>query len=226
MFTVPDTQDSASAPSRPLWQRLLATDNADGVIRLLMSFLSAAVLAAVVMAILSVLEAALPNPVITYTMADGHTGSYTRSPIDDEHVTAALALAGMLWCAALAWIWRGFRRGWTWLVVLFQVFGAWLVAVPFCVFLDKMLVHEELPIATVILLAIATNFYFVAKGYARWKAPRPVIAPSGEVRVFCPRCRYSMVGLRESRCPECGTQYTLDDLIRQQDYSLPRGAAQ
>ena len=29
----------------------------------------------------------------------------------------------------------------------------------------------------------------------------------------CPSCNYRMVGLTESRCPECGTVYTLDELI-------------
>lgn len=29
----------------------------------------------------------------------------------------------------------------------------------------------------------------------------------------CPKCRYDMRGLREARCPECGTVYTLDGLL-------------
>ena len=37
----------------------------------------------------------------------------------------------------------------------------------------------------------------------------------GEV-LFCPRCGYNMTGLYESRCPECGTRLTLDQLYAAQ----------
>ena len=29
----------------------------------------------------------------------------------------------------------------------------------------------------------------------------------------CPRCGHNMTGLTQARCPECGSQYTLDALI-------------
>lgn len=29
-------------------------------------------------------------------------------------------------------------------------------------------------------------------------------------RVICPKCRYNLAGLTTARCPECGTEYTLD----------------
>ena len=31
--------------------------------------------------------------------------------------------------------------------------------------------------------------------------------------VVCLKCRYNMSGLREARCPECGEQYTLNELV-------------
>lgn len=31
--------------------------------------------------------------------------------------------------------------------------------------------------------------------------------------VACPDCGYNMTGLHHARCPECGTQYTLDELF-------------
>src|SRR4051794_5727084 len=34
--------------------------------------------------------------------------------------------------------------------------------------------------------------------------------------IVCPRCGYNLTGLTEARCPECGTQYTLDELIAAQ----------
>ncbi|MHC4443677.1 MAG: hypothetical protein ACYTF1_02775 [Planctomycetota bacterium] len=35
---------------------------------------------------------------------------------------------------------------------------------------------------------------------------------AGDV-LFCLKCSYNMTGLYESRCPECGTKYTLDQLL-------------
>jgi predicted Zn-ribbon and HTH transcriptional regulator len=29
----------------------------------------------------------------------------------------------------------------------------------------------------------------------------------------CPNCGYNLTGLREARCPECGSQFTLDELF-------------
>lgn len=29
----------------------------------------------------------------------------------------------------------------------------------------------------------------------------------------CPKCGYNMTGLHQARCPECGTQFTLDELV-------------
>lgn len=31
--------------------------------------------------------------------------------------------------------------------------------------------------------------------------------------IACPQCGYNMTGLHHARCPECGTQYTLDELF-------------
>jgi hypothetical protein len=31
--------------------------------------------------------------------------------------------------------------------------------------------------------------------------------------VACPTCGYNLTGLREARCPECGSQFTLDQLL-------------
>lgn len=39
---------------------------------------------------------------------------------------------------------------------------------------------------------------------------------AGRETVCCPLCGYNMTGLREARCPECGVQFTLDQLMAAQ----------
>ena len=34
--------------------------------------------------------------------------------------------------------------------------------------------------------------------------------------IVCPKCGYSLTGLAEARCPECGSQYTLGELLAAQ----------
>lgn len=40
-------------------------------------------------------------------------------------------------------------------------------------------------------------------------------------RLPCPRCGYDLRGLREARCPECGTEYTLDELLVRRETGEP-----
>ncbi len=35
----------------------------------------------------------------------------------------------------------------------------------------------------------------------------------GGPRIICPKCNYDMRGLDQPRCPECGSRYTLDELL-------------
>ena len=38
----------------------------------------------------------------------------------------------------------------------------------------------------------------------------------GRDGVVCPTCGYNLTGLKEARCPECGSQFTLDQLLEAQ----------
>ena len=35
----------------------------------------------------------------------------------------------------------------------------------------------------------------------------------GDRLLPCPKCGYNLTGLRETRCPECGATYTVDELV-------------
>jgi hypothetical protein len=39
---------------------------------------------------------------------------------------------------------------------------------------------------------------------------------SGSDALVCPTCGYNLTGLTEPRCPECGSRFTLDELLRAQ----------
>jgi hypothetical protein len=46
--------------------------------------------------------------------------------------------------------------------------------------------------------------------------------PTSTPTILCPNCRYNMTGLREAKCPECGSTFTLDQLHRawQPDHTI------
>jgi hypothetical protein len=38
----------------------------------------------------------------------------------------------------------------------------------------------------------------------------------GRDAVVCPNCGYNLTGLSGTRCPECGKQYTINELLAEQ----------
>ena len=67
--------------------------------------------------------------------------------------------------------------------------------------------------ATAPLLWIVATI-FVWRETAAERAAR--IDSTGRDAVVCPTCGYNLTGLKEPRCPECGTQFTLDQLLASQ----------
>lgn len=51
---------------------------------------------------------------------------------------------------------------------------------------------------------------------------RALYDEAGVLDLCCPECQYSMVGLKQARCPECGREYTLDELVSRQDFEVLR----
>ena len=61
---------------------------------------------------------------------------------------------------------------------------------------------------------------------ARERAARLRAVSAGTIA--CPQCGYNLTGLHEARCPECGTQYTLNELfawLQESSSDLESGAA-
>jgi hypothetical protein len=56
---------------------------------------------------------------------------------------------------------------------------------------------------------------FVWRETAGERAARAAQSPD-RAAVACPTCGYNLTGLREARCPECGSQFTVDQLLAAQ----------
>ena len=64
-------------------------------------------------------------------------------------------------------------------------------------------------VLAILLWLIATVFTWRETAAERAKR----VAGSSRSAVSCPTCGYNLTGLTESRCPECGSTFTLDELI-------------
>ncbi|MFQ5411284.1 MAG: hypothetical protein ACE5EC_03275 [Phycisphaerae bacterium] len=114
-----------------------------------------------------------------------------------------------LWRSSIEW--KAFKRRMTVLLVL------GLLLVPFSVFLPNGPWYWEMTQDTLPLLMLATWFIGTALAW-RTKSPSfhgftPNAPEQLEEIIRCPQCRYSLIGLREARCPECGWNSTLDDIV-------------
>jgi hypothetical protein len=67
-------------------------------------------------------------------------------------------------------------------------------------------------VVAMLLWVIAT--VFIWRETAVERAQR--VARSSGSAIACPNCGYNLTGLSESRCPECGSKFTLDELIAAQ----------
>lgn len=78
---------------------------------------------------------------------------------------------------------------------------------------------DELVMGAVGLLGGAGILMIWLPALNRLMVGRRVVDDVNTVNVFCPACGYSLVGLRDLRCPECGASFTIDELIRSQNYT-------
>ena len=148
-----------------------------------------------------------------------------RSIGDDVLIGGACSIAGI--GAVFAWV-RAYaaatqRRGPAEhgsLVGLMGVsIGIGVITVVGAILTDRALrFQEEFLIAAVICLGVAAFVAVWLPPIARLEL-HSVRGRDGEVRVYCPKCGYSLVGLTELRCPECGERFTLDQIIAAQSYN-------
>lgn len=146
--------------------------------------------------------------------------------VRDEHVATGLAVAGAGWCGTLAWLWSSYRRWRRVLRTVFVVLGIWFITIPVCVLIAETVRGGTFLIAGCVFLSIAASIAVIAVNAYHATAGRSLEDHQGTIIVTCPECGYSMVGLESCQCPECGSAYTIDKLIRDQNYAaLGRVAA-
>ncbi len=153
-----------------------------------------------------------------------------RARIMDLEFAIAFAVMGGVWLAVLAFIWRGMGQGG--FPTQPMLITAGLAGVTICAgFAIEALPlrEEEILIAALVLLAGSLGLLIWLPRIRRLRGGRPVLDAEDRVNVNCPDCGYSLIGLRDLRCPECGAAFMIDELIRRQNYEAnakgPNGRA-
>lgn len=138
--------------------------------------------------------------------------------------TAALVLvvAGLAWLLLLSWLWLGHAVLGPLLRGAFALGAIWFVAILLAVIAESRMRHEEVWIAACMFGGLTATTLLIASLLYRRMRGRSIVGRSGCVNVSCPQCGYSLVGKTDCTCPECGMQYTLDQLIALQDYDALR----
>jgi hypothetical protein len=131
------------------------------------------------------------------------------------------AFVGIYWML----LWRGVVR-WTRRRIGWTIAAAGLAAAAGCAFAVLcMSLNRLLPLQVITLAGGGlVPIVWVLATVVIWRETKGErferLAKRGAA-VSCPVCGYSMVGLREARCPECGAGFTLEQLLAAQ----PRGEA-
>lgn len=151
----------------------------------------------------------------------------TFGGISNVEATLAVGSAIILWLVALDRVWRPVHAGWRHIYVRYVkptiltcALGAATAAT---VTTAQAAVHrnESSLIAAIYLVATAVAVLIWLPALEGCWGGRAVLNRDKRVNVNCPNCHYDMTGLRETRCPECGAEFTIDELILAQNYVQP-----
>lgn len=143
----------------------------------------------------------------------------TGGRAEDHHIAMAIASAAVLWGVALIFVWWGYRRCRHVIRSVVGIVTVWAVVLPSTLAVASAFRQTEFFIASMILPAVAMTLAFIALGVSRTVIGRRVVDRRGRIVVCCPACKYSLVGLRSTTCPECGERFTVDQIILAQGYA-------
>ena len=127
-------------------------------------------------------------------------------------------LSGVSTWAFLAIYWYGLWRGsvnwdsrrtsWTWLYAGACIVAGLMVGVTVAAIERDVGEFVGCVTAPILWLILVTLLW---RETPRERAAR--LKGTQKSAVVCPNCGYNLTGLQNTRCPECGTQYTLDELL-------------
>ncbi len=157
------------------------------------------------------------------------SGGVRRGRVRDEEIIVAVIVSLAIWILVLIWIWRPVMksvrfaptlraaRPWLWPTLLTAVVSTAVLLA--CLALDGApLAQVEYFMAGLSIFGGAIVLLFWLPLIDSMDLARPVLNDEDQVNVHCPTCGYSLIGLRDLRCPECGDRFTIDELIRRQNY--------
>lgn len=154
---------------------------------------------------------------------------FGRGRVRDEEIIVGVIVSVVIWLVMLVWIWRPVMRAvrfapkmsaarpWLWPAVRTVVVST---AILFsCLALDRARLSQvEYFMAGLSIFGGAIILLFWLPLISSMDLTRPILNDEDRVNVHCPTCGYSLIGLRDLRCPECGDRFTIDELIRRQNY--------
>ena len=151
-------------------------------------------------------------------------GQLRQSYVHDTDVAWGFCSSALLWLWSLYKIWRPAHAARKLLMPILFTPGIALVTIVLIVVADEYFRrNEEFLMMAAFLSGAAALIGVWSFALVRLNRGRPVIGHDEQVDVHCPNCGYSLIGLTELRCPECGERFTIDTLIRAQDYRMHDG---
>ncbi|MHC5112853.1 MAG: hypothetical protein ACYTGP_00325 [Planctomycetota bacterium] len=142
--------------------------------------------------------------------------------VHDHHIGIGMAMAAGAWLVAVAWIWSGYRRWRSFIQTTLGVLTVIAITIGVATVIGTTVRQAEFLIAATVLFGGAVIIVLISRALYRGATGQRIADRTGIVRVNCPECGYSMVGLESCHCPECGAQRTIDALILAQDYGATR----
>ena len=135
----------------------------------------------------------------------------------EQALLLADVVTGLLLAVVWIWIWYRMVR-WTptrYAGVAVVFVGAAIVAALVHQFV--VAIHPYFTEVGLVLAGLCWVMLWTAGTGFVWRESRAEraerLANLGGPNLACPNCGYNLTGLHQARCPECGTEYTLDGLF-------------
>ncbi|MEX2219111.1 MAG: hypothetical protein WD749_10170 [Phycisphaerales bacterium] len=144
--------------------------------------------------------------------------------IMDWHIAMGVLAVVVAWLGLLYVLWSSYSRWRHTVRAGFICLGIIAVSVCIAFVFGAGMRNPEFFIAATLFFGAAGVGGVITAAVYRGMRGRAILGPEGHVDVKCPRCGYSMSGLGDCSCPECGGKWTLDELIRAQNYEGVRAA--